>query len=229
MPLSNACSTYLNTLIVVLSLTAITSISHAAGTPAEEDYGSELQGQTWEERAEDAFQAGLRHRDRGLRFESEAEKANNDSLRHEMNEKAQQAFRSAVEEQGDALRMQPQHYEAANELGFALRKQGKFRKAIGAYNYALGINADFHAAAEYRGQAYLALGMFEQSKRAYMHLFRQERSLADQLMIAFESWVHGRHDDLDQDQAEFAAWVAHRKQLANATADLSANNSRNWE
>ena len=226
---SNMRSTHLHAVLaVVLIAVAWGHQSHAAGTPIEDDYGFELQGQTLEERANDAFQAGLRHRDRGLRFEAEARRASAAGLSAEMTAKAQQAFKAAVEKQGEALRMHPQHYKAANELGFALRKQGKYRKAVGAYNYALGINADFHAAAEYRAQAYLALSMYEQSKRAYMHLFRQDRSLADQLMTAFETWVATKQDALDQDEAAFAAWVAQRKQLANATADLTTNNTRTW-
>jgi len=229
MPKSPKPSTLLCTFLAVV-LTAMTwsHQSAAAGTPADEEYAFEVEGRTLQERSNDAFQAGLRHRDRGLRFETEAHDASADTLRAELTIKAQQAFKAAVEKQGEALRMHPQHYKAANELGFALRKQGKYRKAIGAYNYALTINADFHAAAEYRGQAYLALGMYEQSKRAYMHLFRQDRSLADELMTAFESWVSVQQDAFEQDEAAFAAWVAQRKQLASATADLTTNNTRTW-
>ena len=51
------------------------------------------------------------------------------------------------------MKIYPQNYKAANELGYALRKSGDYRKAIGAYNYALEINPNFHQATEYRGEA----------------------------------------------------------------------------
>ena len=102
------------------------------------------------------------------------------------------------------------------------------RKAIGAYNYALEINPNFHQATEYRGEAFLALGMYERTKQSYMQLFRNERELADQLMITFDSWVEEKNGSLEGAEVEFAAWVAERKRMAKITTDLSKNNTRSW-
>ena len=119
---------------------------------------------------------------------------------------------------GKALKLELSHYEAANELGYSLRKTGDYRKALGAYNFALTIKPDFYPAIEYRGEAYLALGMTENAKAAYLTLFQNEPALAAQLLQAMAN--------VDADEA-FSAWVEERAAIAAATpgADMPAKAS----
>ncbi|MEJ2087839.1 MAG: tetratricopeptide repeat protein, partial [Gammaproteobacteria bacterium] len=113
------------------------------------------------------------------------------------------------------------YYQAANELGYALRQTGDYRKALGAYNFALEIKPDFYPAVEYRGEAYLTLGMLEASREAYMTLFRNDLALARRLLQAMEAYAP-RVDD-----PAFADWVAERKQLA-ALLPTSAPEAGDW-
>ena len=109
----------------------------------------------------------------------------------------------------------------ANELGYALRKTGDFRKAIGAYNFALKINPNYHQATEYRAEAYLALGLYEQTRQSYMILFRNNRDLADQLMASFDTWAESRAEEFSETEQAFWSWVQERKRIAKMATELS--------
>ena len=175
-----------------------------------------------------AFKTGIKHRDRALKLEARAAAATTDKARKKLTDKASKSFSKAVTKQGEALKLDPQNYQAANELGYALRKTGDFRKAIGAYNYALDINPEFHQATEYRAEAYLALGMYDKTQDAYMTLFREEPALANQLMSSIDVWHQNNGDNLSEDAQAFAQWAEERKRLAKITGDLSSNNTRSW-
>ena len=203
-------------------------VAHAAGSGGMDDFDPDTAGQTPQERSAQAFQAGLKHRDRALKHEARAARTENQTTRDKAMAKAKHEYKKAVTKQGEAIRLFPQNYQAANELGFALRKTGDFRKAIGAYNFALGINPDYHQAAEYRAEAFLALGMLDRTRESYMHLFRNDRDLADQLMHRIEDWIAERGGQADETEAAFIAWAKERMRLAAVTTDLSSNNTRSW-
>ena len=175
---------------------------NAAGTPGAS--AEEVpEGQSAGETASAHYQRGLAAKQRALASESAA---------------ADAAYAEAATYFGKALKLQLDHYEAANELGYCLRRLGDYRKALGAYNFALTIKPDFYPAIEYRGEAYLALGIIDQAKDAYLILFRNEPQLAAQLLEV----MAGAKADPD-----FKAWVAERQAIAAATpgADMPAKAS----
>ena len=180
------------------------------------------------QQAAKALASGIRHRDRAWKQEARAAKATSDKKRARALAKAQTAYGKAVKAQSQALRLAPRNYKAANELGYALRKTGDFRKAIGAYNYALEINPDFHLAIEYRAEAFLAIGEYGHVQKAYMSLFRNDRALADQLMTAMDEWIAARGGNLGAPESAFVSWVEERRRLHTTTQDLSSNNTRSW-
>ena len=174
------------------------------------------------------YKSGLRHKKKAWKYEVKAAKYENQKKRDKYLAKAQKSYGKAVVQQSNALKAFPDHSEAANELGYALRKTGKYTKAIGAYNYALNINPDFYQAIEYRGEALLAIGRIDNAKQDYMLLFRADRELARQLMDAMDAWLASQEQQSDS-VMEFGAWVVERKALAEMTQDLSANNARGWQ
>jgi tetratricopeptide (TPR) repeat protein len=121
-------------------------------------------------------------------------------------QEARARYRMAAAAQGKALKLRLDHYQAANELGYALRRAGDAQKAIGAYNLALSIKPDFLEAIEYRGEAYLALGRFDAAKAAYLTLFRSDADLAARLLAAMLAITDAPDD--------FKAWAAERRELA---------------
>ena len=217
-------SNYALYLLMLLPVAAIGAGS--VGTPAEPTPGT--LAATPQERSQQAYQRGLKFRDKALQWDTRAARTTSASRREKFQKKATAAYNQAIQAQSLALKADAQNYRAANELGFALRKTGEHRKAIGAYNYALALNPEFYPAIEYRGEAYLRLNLFEETQQAYMTLFRNERDLADMLMQKFDDWVASTRPDPTPAEVAFIAWVTQRKQLAKATQDLSSNAAPSW-
>ena len=186
----------------------------------------ERRAKTPEDIANGHYKAGLKFKAKAWKAEEKAAKATKDAKREKLLADARKFYEKAMASQATAIKVNEQHYEAANELGYALRKTGDYRKAIGAYNYALQLRPSFYPAIEYRGEAFLMMGFIKESQDAYMTLFRNDRDLADQLMGTMEKW-HADQPDGDGKKA-FAAWLDERKQLALIGRDLSSNNTRTW-
>jgi tetratricopeptide (TPR) repeat protein len=55
--------------------------------------------------------------------------------------------------------------DAWNELGFALRNQGRYKESVDAYHEALRLRPNFPEALEYLGEAYVKMGRLEDAKR----------------------------------------------------------------
>jgi len=176
--------------------------------------------------ADSSYRAGLKHKEKAWKHEEKAARATDPKKRDRALADARKYYEKAIKAQAHALTNNEKHYEAANEMGYALRKTGDYRKAIGAYNYALQIRADFYPAIEYRGEALLMMGFVEESKEAYMTLFRNDRALAGQLLAAMEKWLSEQPEG--DARTAFSDWLAQRKQLATIGNDLSVNNTRTW-
>lgn len=189
-------------------LLALAQPAGAAGTPGD---GAEQvpDGQTPDAAALAYYQEGLSHKAAALELEATAAETTDAAERERLLDAARAEFRAAVQVQGRALKLDLDYVEAANELGYALRKTGEVRKALGAYNFALEIRPDFYPAVEYRGEAYLALGMLDEARDAYLVLFRNDLALAARLLDAMAA--------ADTDDADFAAWVLERQRLAAVT------------
>jgi tetratricopeptide (TPR) repeat protein len=71
---------------------------------------------------------------------------------------AEAAFRRAI-----ALR--PAFADAWNELGFALRNQGRYDESLAAYDEALRLRPNFPEALEYLGEAYVKMGRVDDARR----------------------------------------------------------------
>ena len=146
----------------------------------------------------------------------------------EKKEKLQQKTRKQYEKAramfADAVRGEPNMFEAWNYVGFTSRKLGEYDKALMAYDEALRLNPAYAEAIEYRGHAYLGLNRLEDAKAAYMSLFRDARPLADQLMGAMKLWVADRRSNAAgvaaTDVESFASWVEERGVIASQTASL---------
>jgi len=64
-----------------------------------------------------------------------------------------------------AIALRPGFADAWNELGFALRNQGRYDESLAAYDEALRLRPNFPEALEYLGEAYVKLGRVDDARR----------------------------------------------------------------
>ena len=91
------------------------------------------------------------------------------------------AFRQALALRGDFP-------DAWNELGYALRNQGRYSESLDAYHEALRLRPDFPEALEYLGEAYVKLGRLDDARRILDRLrpldAERARELAEEIAQA---------------------------------------------
>ncbi len=187
---------------------------------------------TPEQMAASAYRSGLKQKNKALQALERATTAKNDKARARQERKANKAFENAITQFKKVLQHDPRHYEAANELGYSLRRTGDMQNAVGAYNYALQLKPDFLEAIEYRGQAFVSLGLFEQARKSYLRLYREDQTLAAQLMNAMSDWLESRSGEetaLSEPEQAFADWLTERRRLVGFSSNPDAQpEAVNW-
>jgi tetratricopeptide (TPR) repeat protein len=93
---------------------------------------------------------------------------------------------AAVEAQRSAVTMRPAFPEAWNELGFALRNQGRYPESLQAYDEALRLRPNFPEALEYLGEAYVKLGRLDDARRVLDRLRPLDMARAEELAEVIE-------------------------------------------
>ena len=87
---------------------------------------------------------------------------------------AEDAFRRAIA-------LQPDFPDAWNELGFALRNQGRYPESVQAYDEALRLRPEFPEALEYLGEAYVKMGRLDDARRILDRLRTLDGARASEL------------------------------------------------
>jgi len=77
---------------------------------------------------------------------------------------------AAVDAFHRALALRAAFPEAWNELGYALRNQGRYAESLDAYHEALRLRPNFPEALEYLGEAYVKMGRLEDARRVLERL-----------------------------------------------------------
>jgi len=86
-----------------------------------------------------------------------------------------------------ALNYRPAFPEAWNELGYALRNQGRYADSLGAYDEALRLRPKFPEALEYLGEAYVKMGRLDDAGRVLDRLRPLDTHRADELAEAIKA------------------------------------------
>lgn len=163
-----------------------------------------------------------------MKGEKDSQKAAN------LQQKINKGLEAAAADLQRAVKNDPMLYQAYSELGFTLRKLGKYSESLDAYNKALEIEPGFSPAIEYRAEAFLGLNQLDEVKKAYTMLFGGDRPRADILMVSMKSWIADRRanaNGLDAEKLdEFAKWVEQRETIAGQTTSLTqaTANFRSW-
>jgi tetratricopeptide (TPR) repeat protein len=183
--------------------------------------------------AKSAYNSGVRSIKKAQDYDSDAAKAANPEKSAKALDKAREYYSKALAQFIDAVSQQPQMYQAWNYIGFANRHLGSYDAALSAYAKALELNPAYPDAIEYRGEAYLGLNKIDEAKEAYMTLFRQSRSLADELMTAMQRWTDARRKDAQgvssEDVDAFSKWIDERSGIAAQTASLAVGARAAWK
>jgi tetratricopeptide (TPR) repeat protein len=191
------------------------------------------QSRTPEDMAKAAYNSGVRTVKKAQEYESDAAKASNHPKSAKALDKAHQYYSKALEQFIDAVSQQPKMYQAWNYIGFANRHLGSYDAALTAYAKALELNPAYPEAIEYRGEAYLGLNKISEAKEAYMTLFRESRSLADELMTAMHRWTDARRSDAQgvtpEDVETFSKWMDERAGIAAQTASMASGVRAEWK
>ena len=196
--------------IVFLILVFAVSSAFAARVPEM----PRTQGQDPKNTALIDYQTGVKRLDKCAELHRQlvsAPEADKEKLQKKLTKTLEQAV-------GDFKRTtmnDPRFAEAYTEMGFALRKLGKYDESLAAYDKALSLKANLSPAIEYRAEAHLALGRIDDARQAYDTLFNGgDRPSAEQLYRAMQRYV-AEHKDAP---AEFAQWVEQRGALHAQTA-----------
>ncbi|MGI9325965.1 MAG: hypothetical protein ACR2PZ_12145 [Pseudomonadales bacterium] len=224
---SNLAIALLSALTLLCSSAALAAGSGGGGGGATTSHAG-VAPRTPEELAARNYKSGLKQKDKALKALDRAGEAKNDKAKLKQEKKANKAFAKAASHFKKVLQHEPRHYKAANELGYSLRNTGDYQNAVGAYNYALQLKPDFLEAIEYRGEAFVALGLFEQARKSYLRLYREDQTLAAQLMSAMSAWAENRSAGeavLTEGEQKFADWIAERQRLVGFSANPDAEPS----
>ena len=178
--------------------------------------------------AVDYYNSGVSHKQRALSYLKDASAATNDKDREKAQKKAEDQFQSAVKDFKKAISSNKTMYPAMNELGFAYRKLGNFDESLKQYDAALALKPGYPPALEYRGEAYLALAKYEDTKNAYLELYRTDQDHAALLMQALDEWAAKLGPSPSADASAFATWIAERKKVANVTQVEPGKLQRDW-
>lgn len=91
---------------------------------------------------------------------------------------------TAVDAFHTAVTLRPNFPEAWNELGYALRNQGRYPESLDAYEEALRLRPDFPEALEYLGEAYVLMGRLDDAGRVLQRLRPLDAARAEELREA---------------------------------------------
>jgi tetratricopeptide (TPR) repeat protein len=187
---------------------------------------------TPEQEAKELYNDGIWYRDKAEELEKESIAQADAGKRAKLEAKAKDKHESSIKRFVAATKKDPGLVQAWGSLGYAYRKTGRYDAALGAYATALELQPTYTPAIEYRGEAFLGLDRLDEVRTAYMTLFDHDRPRANELFAASEKWLEKKRTEpggVDQAKlAEFAKWVAERKQLASQTPMTGGRADGRW-
>lgn len=162
------------------------------------------------------FERGQKHVEEAKELEARLASEQDPDEREDLEEDIEDHYDDAVGDFEWVVKKQPDSYPAFSELGFSLRKLGRFDESLKAYDRALRKKPGYAPAIEYRGEAYLELGRLDDARKAWEQLSGPEPELADLLLGKMQRWL-ARQQSGDtasvnpEKLTEFEKWLSERK------------------
>ena len=175
-------------------------IGHAAGSGIEDMEPPFSSGYPPEQESEKLTNKGYRSYQQALYFGSQ-KTPNGDA-------KARTALKSAEKFLRRAAKKDQKNIRAFGLLGEVLARSEQPRKAIGAFNFALQLNPKYYNAWLQRAKVLLGMGLFEDVKKSYIVLARNDAEMATELLITIDTWAADREEALTTPESSFMEWRA---------------------
>jgi tetratricopeptide (TPR) repeat protein len=183
------------------------------------------------ERATAAYNSGVKRIERANELDKKASTASG-AEQQKLQAKAKKEYEKAIGDLESATKLNPSLAQGFTNLGFALRKVGRYDDSLAAYDKSLALVPNYSPALEYRAEAYLGLNRLEEAKSAYVLLFGGDRPRADELAAAMRKWVNDRRADsggLDAATIDaFASWLDEREAIARQLPAAASASSGSW-
>ena len=216
------------TTVFVVSLAPVLLGSSSGPAPS-----ASMNSRSPHDQAVDFYNNGEKRLEKLTKMHDEMKASTDAQKTAQMQQKITKGLENAAADFERATHNDPNLFQAYSELGFTLRKLGKYTESLDAYNKALELQPGFSPAIEYRAEAMLGLNQLDEVKTAYTTLFAGDRPKADALMMSMKSWIADRRANpagLDaQKLDEFAKWVEQRQTIAGQTTSVaSASTFRSW-
>jgi tetratricopeptide (TPR) repeat protein len=162
------------------------------------------------------FERAKQHFEEAKTLEARLEAATSPDEREDLEDEIHDHYDDARGDLEYVVRKQPKSYPAQSELGFALRRLGRFDDSLEAYDRALEIKPGYAPAIEYRGEAYLELGRLSDARAAWEKLSSLDAELADMLLGKMQRWLARQKSSpsagvTPEALGEFESWLAERK------------------
>jgi len=218
-------------LAAVVTLTLFAASALASGPSPSQS--SAMQSRDPHEAAVAFYNSGERQLEKATKANADL-KANTDPSKEDgLKSRLNKSLENAAADFNRAVKSESTLYQAYSELGFCLRKLGRYDESLQAYDKALSIEPRWAPAIEYRAEAYLGLNRVDEAKAAYTTLFGGDRARADILFDSMKQWVAEHRvnaNGVDAGQIDtFAKWVDERSAIhAQTVASASREGIRSW-
>jgi len=220
-------------MMVLLAAVGLSNVALAGGGSSKPtDETAETETRTPEQEAAVAYNLGISARNKAWKLEKQLETATEPKQQEKLDKKLSKSWKTAEANFERAVSKNPTLYEAHSDLGYCLRKQGRYDEALAAYDRALEIQPRYAEAIEYRAEAYLGLNRLDEAKQAYMLLFKGQSDQAPPLLEAMQQWVEAHSANpgnaAGADIEAFSAWVTERVEIADQTKSVSQLKDADW-
>jgi tetratricopeptide (TPR) repeat protein len=201
-------------LVLAISLPAGGALADSGGGGGGGGFGGGVDRASIDQKmAARRFERGQKHIEEAKALEARLASEQDPDEREDLEEDIEDHYDDAVDDFRFVVKKQPESYPALSELGFALRKLGRFDESLEAYDRALKKKPGYGPAVEYRGESYLELGRLGDAQKAWEQLSQGEPELADLLLGKMQRWLARQQGaekaSVDAEAlAEFETWLA---------------------
>ena len=160
---------------------------------------------TPQQMAVDSYNQGIAARDKAHELENELAAAASEKAAGKLQRKITKQYEKAVKRFRSAIKHEPRLYQAHGSLGYALKQTGDYANAMLSYDECLTLKPEYTPAIEYRAEAYLGLGRFDEVIQAHEYLGTRDAGHQQELKVAIAGWL--TQNSRNESNGDFYDWA----------------------